>query len=97
MTLDRQAPLKRRKVPDRIKLAQFSDEIATAIHKRRKAARRWYALRSDTTRFLEFHRTQRMVRNLLDEAERRYYQSQFQDNSHNLKISRIYKGIFGRK
>ena len=29
--LDRHAPLKRRKVPDRIKLAWFSDEIATAI------------------------------------------------------------------
>ena len=31
MTHDRHAPLKRRKVPDRIKLAWFSDEIATAI------------------------------------------------------------------
>ena len=56
MTLDRHAPLKRRKVPDRIKLAWFSDEIATAIRKRRKAERRWYALRSDTTRFMEFYR-----------------------------------------
>ena len=31
VTLDRHAPLKGRKVPDRIKLAWFSDEIATAI------------------------------------------------------------------
>ena len=56
MTLDRHAPLKRRKVPERIKLAWFSDEIATAIRKRRKAERRWYALRSETARFMEFCR-----------------------------------------
>ena len=31
VTLDRHAPLKRRKVPDRIKLAWFNDKIATAI------------------------------------------------------------------
>ena len=31
MTLDRHAPLKRRKVPDRNKLAWLSDEVATAI------------------------------------------------------------------
>ena len=98
MTLDRHAPLKRRKVPDRIKLAWFSDEIATAIRKRRKAERRWYAPRSDTTRFMEFYRAQRMVRNLLDEAERNYYKTQFQDNSQNLKkIFGICNGILGRK
>ena len=39
-----------------------------------------------------------MVRNLLDEAERRYYQNQLQDNSHNLKkIFGICNGILGRK
>ena len=47
VTLDKHAPLKRRKVPDRIKLAWFSDEIATAIQKRKKAERKWYALKSD--------------------------------------------------
>ena len=31
VTFDRHAPLKRRKVPDRVKLAWFSDKIATAI------------------------------------------------------------------
>ena len=31
VTLDKHAPLKRRKVPDRTKLAWFSDKIATAI------------------------------------------------------------------
>ena len=56
VTLDRHAPLKMKKVPDRIKLPWFTDKIATAIPKRRKAERRWYALRSDT-RFLEFYRT----------------------------------------
>ena len=91
-------PLKRRKVPDRIKLAWFSDEIATAIRKGRKAERRWYALRSDTTRFIEFYRAQRMVRNLLDEAERNYYKTQFQDNSQNLKkIFGTCNSILGRK
>ena len=74
------------------------DKIATAIQKRRKAERKWYALRSDKIRFLEFYRAQRMVRNLLDEAERRYYQNQLQDNSHNLKkIFGICNGILGRK
>ena len=48
VTLDKHASLKRRKVPDRIKLAWFSDKIATAIQKRRKAERKW---------FLEFYRT----------------------------------------
>ena len=90
--------MKRRKVPDRIKLAWFSDEIATAIRKRRNAEKRRYALRSDTTRFMEFYRAQRMVRNLLDEAERNYYKTQFQDNSQNLKkIFGICNSIFGRK
>ena len=56
MTLDKYAPLKMKKVPDRVKLPWFSDEIATAIQKRRKAEWRGYALRSDTTRFLEFYR-----------------------------------------
>ena len=56
MTLDKHAPLKRRKVTDRIRLPWFGDEIAMAIRKRRKAERRWYALRSDTTRFMEFYR-----------------------------------------
>ena len=37
--------MKRRKVPDRIKLAWFSDEIAMAIQKRRKAERKWYAIK----------------------------------------------------
>ena len=31
VTLDKNAPLKRRKLPDRIKLAWFSDETAMAI------------------------------------------------------------------
>ena len=98
MTLDKHAPLKRRKVPDRIKLAWFNDEIAMAIQKRRKAERKWYELRSDATRFLEFYRAWRMVRNLLDEAERRYYQNQLQDNSNNAKkIFGICNGILGRK
>ena len=81
LTLDRHAPLKMKKVPDKIKLPWFSDEIATSISKRSKAERRWYALRSDTTRFLEFYRTQSMVGNLLDEAERKYYHTQLQDNN----------------
>ena len=39
-----------------------------------------------------------MVRNLLGEAERRYYQNQLQDNSHNLKkIFGICNGTLGRK
>ena len=56
VTLDKQTPLKMKKVPDRVQIPWFSDEIATAIQKRRKAEQRWYALRSDTTRFLEFYR-----------------------------------------
>ena len=39
-----------------------------------------------------------MVSNLLDDAERKYYHTQLQDNSHNLKkIFRICDGILGRK
>ena len=98
VTLDKHAPLKRSKVPDRIKLAWFSDEIAMAIQKRRKAERKWYALRSDATRFLELYRARRMVRNMLDEAERRYYQNQLQDKSNNSKkIFGICNSILGRK
>ena len=98
VALDKHAPLKRRKVPDRIRLAWFSDEIAMVVQKRRKAERKWYALRSDATRFLEFYRARRMVRNMLVEAERRYYQNQLQDNSNNSKkIFGICNSILGRK
>ena len=96
--LDKHAPLKMKKVPNRVKIPWFNDEVAAAIHNRRRAEQRWYALRSDTTRFLEFYRLQRMVNNLLEEAERRYYHTQFQDNSHNFKkIFRICDGILGIK
>ena len=47
---------------------------------------------------MEFYRAQKMVRNLLDEAERNYYKTQFQDNSQNLKkIFGIFNSILGRK
>ena len=49
-------------------------------------------------RFLEFYRLWRMVSNLLDNADRKYYHIQLQDNTHNFKkIFRICDGILGRK
>ena len=54
--LDKHAPLRMKKVPDRVKIPWFNDEMATAIWKRRKAEWKWYALRFDTLRFLEFYR-----------------------------------------
>ena len=47
---------------------------------------------------MEFYRAWRMIRNLLDKAERNYYKTQFQDNSQNLKkICGICNSILGRK
>ena len=83
--LDKHAPLKTKKVSERVKIPWFSDDVAVAICNRRKAEWRWYAQRSGTMRYLEFYRLQRMVINLLDDAERKYYHTQLQDNAHNFK------------
>ena len=68
--LDKHAPLKTKMVSDRVKIPWFNDDVAAAIHDRRKAEQRWSAQTSDTMRFLEFYRLQRMVSNLLDDAEK---------------------------
>ena len=84
--LDKHAPLRTKRVPERVKIPWFSDEVVAAIHDRWKAEWRWYAQRSDTSRFLEFYRIHRLVSNLLEDAERKYYHTQLQDNTHNIKM-----------
>ena len=51
--LDKYVPLRIKRVPDKVKIPWFSDEVAAAIHDRRKAEWRWNAQRSDTLRFLK--------------------------------------------
>ena len=95
---DKHTPLKTKKVSDRVNIPWFNDDVAAAIHDRRKAEWRWYAQGSDTMRFLEFYRLWRKVSNLLDDVERKYYHTQLQDNTHNFKkIFRICNGILGRR
>ena len=83
--LDKHAPLKTKKVSDGVKIPWFNDELSAAICDRRKAEQRWYAQRSDTLKFLAFYRLQRIVSNLLDDAVRKCYHTQHQDNIHDLK------------
>ena len=96
-TLDNHAPIKSHKCSDCPRIPWFNQEIVEAIRLCRHLERVWYRDKSNIEVLTHFHCQCRLVSNLLDKAEQKFFHTTITENSSNYRcIYEICNHLLGR-